>query len=159
MATQAALASAMSVGRIPGVIDVDVSVVVSVVVSVLVSVTVVLQDAGQAGELGQQVICKKSSKGKVDIPIAAGVCGKGAGWPTGAGGLDGPFNTMGQPCTHQRMLAGVLFRKVDAPMRRLLSPQGSRLLRALPKPAIPSQTLVYWAHITCPRPEGWYKRQ
>ena len=163
MAMQAALASAMSVVIIPGVVSVVVVVVVSVVVSVVVAVAVmvemVLQDAGQAEELGQQVILEKSRDGKVDIPIAAGGCGTGAGLPTGPGGLDGTFNTMGMPCTHQRMLVGMLFLTFDAPMRRLLCPQGLRLLRALPKPAVPSQTLVYGVQTTCPRPEGRHKRQ
>ena len=62
MAMQAALPSAMSVGIIPGVVRVDVEVVVVVVVVVEVEVevdhkvvVVVLQDAGHAKKLGQQV--------------------------------------------------------------------------------------------------------
>ena len=55
--------------------------------------------------------------GLVDIPIAGGGCGKGAGLPTGAGGLAGSCNTMGQPCIRQRMLLNMLFRMFDAPMR------------------------------------------
>ena len=74
MAMQAALPSAISLGIIPGVVRVDVEVVVETEIEVVVvvvvevevvvdhEVVVVLQDAGHAKKLGQQVTAHGSAR-------------------------------------------------------------------------------------------------